>query len=206
MKKIILDDNSFIICTYDHKFLLKNHTYLEVKKINNNQSLVPFKRMTTKRGYWKIIKSKYINEYLEIFKFNNPKIKKIEDLEGEFDCYDLQVEENNNFAIITKETKNIHNGIIIKNCGDVMKLQIKVDDDDKIVETKFKTFGCGSAIAASSVATEWIRGKSLDDAGQTKNTDIAAHLKLPPVKLHCSMLAEDAIKAAIKDYKNKQKN
>ena len=85
-----------------------------------------------------------------------------------------------------------------------MKLQIKVDPkSDKIIETKFKTFGCGSAIASSSVATEWIKGKTLKKAEETTNIDIAAHLKLPPVKLHCSMLAEDAIKAAIRDYKNK---
>ena len=85
-----------------------------------------------------------------------------------------------------------------------MKLQIKVDDDGNIVESKFKTFGCGSAIAASSVATEWVKGKNVDDVLSIKNSDIAAHLKLPPVKLHCSMLAEDAIKAAVKDWKAKQ--
>ena len=192
MKKIILDDNSFIICTYDHKFLLKNHTYLEVKNINNNVSLVPFKRMTTKRD-------------VELCNNYNHKIKKIEDLEGEFDCYDLQVEENNNFAVITKETKNIHNGIIIKNCGDVMKLQIKVNDSGKIVDAKFKTFGCGSAIASSSLATEWIKGKHINDANSLTNKDIAKHLNLPPVKLHCSMLAEDAIKSAIKDFEKNSK-
>ena len=85
-----------------------------------------------------------------------------------------------------------------------MKLQIKVDDDGNITESVFKTFGCGSAIAASSVATEWVKGKSVDEALSLKNSDIAAHLKLPPVKLHCSMLAEDAIKAAVKDWKTKQ--
>lgn len=89
-------------------------------------------------------------------------------------------------------------------CGDVMKLQIKVADDGTILESKFKTFGCGSAIASSSVATEWVKGKSVDDVVKIKNSDIAAHLKLPPVKLHCSMLAEDAIKAAVKDWKAKQ--
>jgi len=87
-----------------------------------------------------------------------------------------------------------------------MKLQIKVDDDGNIVESKFKTFGCGSAIAASSVATEWVKGKNVDEVLAIKNSDIAAHLKLPPVKLHCSMLAEDAIKAAVKDWKMKQEN
>lgn len=85
-----------------------------------------------------------------------------------------------------------------------MKLQIRVDDDGNIIESKFKTFGCGSAIAASSVATEWVKGKNVDEAMTVKNSDIAAHLKLPPVKLHCSMLAEDAIKAAVKDWKAKQ--
>ena len=84
-----------------------------------------------------------------------------------------------------------------------MKLQIKVEDG-VIVESKFKTFGCGSAIASSSVATEWIKGKTIEEAVELKNTDIASHLKLPPVKLHCSMLAEDAIKAAVKDYQSKQ--
>eukprot|EP00568_Trieres_chinensis_P012734 CAMPEP_0183292502 /NCGR_PEP_ID=MMETSP0160_2-20130417/1535_1 /TAXON_ID=2839 ORGANISM="Odontella Sinensis, Strain Grunow 1884" /NCGR_SAMPLE_ID=MMETSP0160_2 /ASSEMBLY_ACC=CAM_ASM_000250 /LENGTH=117 /DNA_ID=CAMNT_0025453461 /DNA_START=219 /DNA_END=572 /DNA_ORIENTATION=- len=89
-------------------------------------------------------------------------------------------------------------------CGDVMKLQIRVDDDGNIIESKFKTFGCGSAIASSSVATEWIKGKSVDEVLAIKNTDIAAHLKLPPVKLHCSMLAEDAIKAAVNNWKDKK--
>jgi len=87
-------------------------------------------------------------------------------------------------------------------CGDVMKLQIMVEDD-RIVDAKFKTFGCGSAIASSSLATEWVKGKSLDEAQSIKNTDIVEELSLPPVKIHCSVLAEDAIKAAIKDYKNK---
>ena len=87
-------------------------------------------------------------------------------------------------------------------CGDVMKLQIMVEDD-KIIDAKFKTFGCGSAIASSSLATEWIKGKSLDEAQSIKNTDIVKELSLPPVKIHCSVLAEDAIKAAIKDYRNK---
>ena len=87
-------------------------------------------------------------------------------------------------------------------CGDVMKLQIMVEDE-KIIDAKFKTFGCGSAIASSSLATEWVKGKSLDEAQSIKNTDIVEELSLPPVKIHCSVLAEDAIKAAIKDYRNK---
>jgi nitrogen fixation NifU-like protein len=89
-------------------------------------------------------------------------------------------------------------------CGDVMKLQIKVGADGRIADAKFKTFGCGSAIASSSLATEWVKGKTLDEAEKIKNTEIAQHLSLPPVKIHCSVLAEDAIKAAIKDFREKQ--
>ena len=90
-------------------------------------------------------------------------------------------------------------------CGDVMKLQIKVDDETGIIsDAKFKTFGCGSAIAASSLATDWVRGKSISEAGELSNVDIVEELSLPPVKIHCSVLAEDAIKAAINDYKEKQ--
>ena len=88
-------------------------------------------------------------------------------------------------------------------CGDVMKLQIKVDDNNKIIDAKFKTFGCGSAIAASSLATEWIKNKSVDEASMIRNTEIVEELSLPPVKIHCSVLAEDAIKAAIRDYQQK---
>jgi nitrogen fixation NifU-like protein len=89
-------------------------------------------------------------------------------------------------------------------CGDVMKLQIRVSDDGVIEEAKFKTFGCGSAIASSSLITEWVKGKSLEEAGTIRNTQIAEELSLPPVKIHCSVLAEDAIKAAIADYKAKR--
>jgi len=88
-------------------------------------------------------------------------------------------------------------------CGDVMKLQIKVDDEGVIADAKFKTFGCGSAIAASSLATDWVRGKSINEAEELSNVDIVEELSLPPVKIHCSVLAEDAIKAAISDYKSK---
>jgi len=88
-------------------------------------------------------------------------------------------------------------------CGDVMRLQIKVNDDGIIEDAKFKTYGCGSAIASSSLLTEWVKGKSLEDAGRIRNTEIAQELALPPVKIHCSVLAEDAIKAAINDYKDK---
>ena len=88
-------------------------------------------------------------------------------------------------------------------CGDVMKLQIEVDENEKIIDAKFKTFGCGSAIASSSLATEWVKGKSIDEANTIQNVDIVEELSLPPVKIHCSVLAEDAIKGAINDYRTK---
>ena len=91
-------------------------------------------------------------------------------------------------------------------CGDVMRLQIKINDDGVIKEAKFKTYGCGSAIASSSLLTEWVKGKTLDEALEIKNTDIVNELELPPVKIHCSVLAEDAIKSAIKDLKRKRKS
>ncbi|CAH1363770.1 hypothetical protein MTP99_000104 [Tenebrio molitor] len=111
-----------------------------------------------------------------------------------------------NVGSMDKNDKTVGTGLVgAPACGDVMKLQIKVDENGKIVDAKFKTFGCGSAIASSSLATEWVKGKTVDQALQLKNTDIAKELSLPPVKLHCSMLAEDAIKAALSDYKIKQK-
>ena len=107
---------------------------------------------------------------------------------------------------ITKENKDVGTGLVgAPACGDVMKLQIKVSDSGIIEDAKFKTFGCGSAIASSSLITEWVKGKNIDEASGIKNTEIANHLALPPVKIHCSVLAEDAIKAAIADYKDKNK-
>ncbi|MDF7670458.1 Fe-S cluster assembly scaffold IscU [Orbaceae bacterium ESL0721] len=110
-----------------------------------------------------------------------------------------------NVGSFDKNDPNVGSGMVgAPACGDVMRLQIKVDDNGIIEDAKFKTYGCGSAIASSSLVTEWIKGKSLDEAGAIKNTDIAQELALPPVKIHCSILAEDAIKAAIKDYKSKK--
>jgi len=112
-----------------------------------------------------------------------------------------------NVGSMDKDDANVGTGLVgAPACGDVMKLQIRVDENGKIVDAKFKTFGCGSAIASSSLATEWVKGKSIDDAKEVKNQDIAKELSLPPVKLHCSMLAEDAIKAALSDYKVKQES
>jgi NifU-like protein involved in Fe-S cluster formation len=120
------------------------------------------------------------------------------------ECYTLQVEENNNYIVATDFEHDHHTGIIAKNCGDVMKLQIEVDENEKIIDAKFKTFGCGSALAASSLATEWVKEKYVDEALEIKNTQIVDILSLPPVKIHCSVLAEDAIKAAIADYRKKK--
>jgi nitrogen fixation NifU-like protein len=110
-----------------------------------------------------------------------------------------------NVGSLDKSDTHVGTGLVgAPACGDVMKLQIRVNDQGVIEEAKFKTFGCGSAIASSSLATEWLMGKNLSEAETLKNTDIANHLALPPVKIHCSILAEDAIKAAIADYKQKQ--
>ena len=112
-----------------------------------------------------------------------------------------------NVGSMDKTKSDVGTGLVgAPACGDVMKLQIKVDENGIITESKFKTFGCGSAIASSSVATEMIQGMTVDDVLNIKNKDIAGYLKLPPVKLHCSMLAEDAIKAAVNNYKEKQEN
>ena len=109
-----------------------------------------------------------------------------------------------NVGALDKGDASVGTGLVgAPACGDVMKLQIKVGADGRIEDAKFKTFGCGSAIASSSLATEWVKGKTLDEAETIKNTMIAQHLSLPPVKIHCSVLAEDAIKAAIKDYREK---
>ena len=111
-----------------------------------------------------------------------------------------------NVGSLDKDADDVGTGLVgAPECGDVMKLQIKGDDDtQKITDARFKTFGCGSAIAASSLATEWVRGKSIDDAEKVSNVEIVEELSLPPVKIHCSVLAEDAIKSAIEDYRKKQ--
>jgi len=109
-----------------------------------------------------------------------------------------------NIGSLDKNAEDVGTGLVgAPACGDVMKLQIKVGPDGLIEDAKFKTFGCGSAIASSSLVTEWVKGKTVDEAETIKNTDIARHLALPPVKIHCSVLAEDAIKAAIADYRAK---
>ena len=112
-----------------------------------------------------------------------------------------------NIGSLDSRSKSVGTGLVgAPECGDVMKLQIQVDDENRIVDAKFKTFGCGSAIASSSLATEWIKNKTIDEASMIQNTQIVEELSLPPVKIHCSVLAEDAIKSAIKDYQDKQKS
>ncbi len=113
-----------------------------------------------------------------------------------------------NVGSLDKSSETVGTGVVgAPECGDVMKLQIQVDQaTGKIIDAKFKTFGCGSAIASSSLATEWVKGKTVDEALQIKNTDIVNELSLPPVKIHCSVLAEDAIRSAIADYKKKNAN
>ena len=120
--------------------------------------------------------------------------------QGVIDHYDNP----RNVGSLDKNSENVGTGLVgAPECGDVMKLQIQVEND-KIIDAKFKTFGCGSAIASSSLATEWVKGKSFNEALEIKNTHIVDELALPPVKIHCSVLAEDAIKAAIDDYRRKQ--
>ena len=111
-----------------------------------------------------------------------------------------------NVGSLPKDDPDVGTGLVgAPECGDVMKLQIKVNPETDVIEdAKFKTFGCGSAIASSSLATEWLKGKTIEEAGQIKNTEIVQELALPPVKIHCSVLAEDAIKAAIRNYKDKK--
>ena len=114
-------------------------------------------------------------------------------------------EKPRNIGSLDSGSQSVGTGLVgAPECGDVMKLQIEVDKNEKIIDAKFKTFGCGSAIASSSLATEWVKGKSLDEAHTIQNTDIVEELSLPPVKIHCSVLAEDAIKRAIDDYRSKQ--
>ncbi|MGR2825087.1 Fe-S cluster assembly scaffold IscU [Acinetobacter sp. XS-4] len=110
-----------------------------------------------------------------------------------------------NVGVLDKNSENVGTGMVgAPACGDVMRLQIQVNDSGVIEEARFKTYGCGSAIASSSLVTEWLKGKTLDEAQSIKNIDIATELALPPVKVHCSVLAEDAIKAAIEDYRTKK--
>jgi NifU-like protein involved in Fe-S cluster formation len=189
-------DEGEIICTPDHKFLLRDTLmYIPNEDIIEDMSIVPCKRRVKEDGNI---------SFCNGFKKYGHNITSRETI-GTFDCYTLQVEYNNNYIVIINEKDEMQRGIVVKNCGDVMKLQIKVDDDGKIIDTKFKTFGCASAISSSSFSSEIIKNKTMDDALQITNKEISGALNLPPVKMHCSMLAEDAIKAAVADVKQKKK-
>jgi nitrogen fixation NifU-like protein len=192
--KLILDNGSFLECTTDH--LIRTRSDIANRWVkaadSKNIRLMPFTR-SFEKGMLK----------QEIFS-SSPKVIEVIPA-GRRDVYCLTVEPLSNFSIITKVSDSEHKGIFVHNCGDVMRLQIKVNDDGIIEDAKYKTFGCGSAIASSSLVTEWLKGKTLQEAESIKNIDIVDELNLPPVKIHCSVLAEDAIKSAINNYKNKQK-
>ncbi len=192
--KVTFNDGSFAICTDDHKFLMRpSFEYKENSAITKMEQIASFWGYINKGGVQRV------ESFVEYYVVSREYI-------GKEPTYTLQVEQNNNYVVLTNFTKNTQTGIIVKNCGDVMKLQIEVDDEGKIVDAKFKTFGCGSAIACSSLGTEWIKGRSIDEATEVKNKQLYDHLRLPPVKAHCAALLEDAIGAAVKDYKKKQNN
>lgn len=178
--------------TNDHEFLTLDHGYLPIDQINVHDFV---------RG----VRAEIGVEGHGDFESAHKLIMRCEEIAPVVeDCYTLQVEETNNYIIITHFDHEYYSGIVAKNCGDVMKLQIEVDENEKIVDAKFKTFGCGSAVASSSLATEWVKNTTIDEAFNIKNTSIVESLSLPPIKVHCSVLAEDAIKAAIADYRKKK--
>jgi len=189
--RTILDDESSFLSTPDHLIHTrnrKNNIWICAKDLKTNQSLMPFT---------------YHPENLEAFEGAERKVLSVEPAETT-DVYCLSVDNLANFAIITNVNSTHHTGIIVHNCGDVMRLQIKVSDDGIIEDARFKTFGCGSAIASSSLITEWVKGKDVQFAEKIKNQQIVEELSLPPVKVHCSVLAEDAIKSAVADWRMKQ--
>jgi len=178
--------------TNDHEFLTLEHGYRPINQIGINDFI---------RG----VRAEIGTDYQDLFESAHKLIMLREDIDPVTeDCYTLQVEETNNYIVITHFDHEYYSGIVAKNCGDVMKLQIEVDENEKIVDAKFLTFGCGSALASSSLATEWVKDMTVDEALSIRNTDIVDELSLPPVKIHCSVLAEDAIKAAIADYRKKK--
>jgi Fe-S cluster assembly scaffold IscU len=191
--KMTMGPKGYNIWPVDYVFTNPNYEYVKCCDLEG-MSLVPF---NINAYYYGPID---MNSIDGIYITNADSIE----ISGKYDAYDLQVEGNNNYIPITDIENST--GIVIHNCGDVMKLQIEVDDNGIITDVAFKTFGCGSAIASSSLSTEIIKGKHIDEAVKVNNQEIAKELKLPPVKLHCSMLAEDAIKAAVKDFKKKKED
>jgi NifU-like protein involved in Fe-S cluster formation len=198
-------DYGKVVCTGDHKFLIRETgVYLENSEITPEMTVVPFKQKLAADSE---LCHKGHTKY-------GHKITRRESF-GEAKCYTLQVEENNNYIVVISETqeqsgncpsegsKNLIRGIVVKNCGDVLKIQIKVDDNGKIVDSCFKTFGCVSAISSSSLGSEIVIGKSLQEAMNVKNTEIANALALEPIKNHCSMLTEEGIKESVRDFLEK---
>lgn len=202
--KVIFDDESFIIGTDDHELYKggrRGHTKrypVPFSDLKTGDSVHAFSRRL-ESGYMRIqLGPKYESE-VQAF---NHEVLRVEDY-GYSDVYCLTTEYSGCFAVVTSTSDSVDSGVLVSNCGDVMRLQIKVNKQGIIEDAKFKTYGCGSAIASSSLVTEWIKGKTLDDAMTIKNSHIAEELELPPVKIHCSVLAEDAIKAAVEDYRAK---
>ncbi len=186
-------DSGKVVCTRDHKFLIREtRVYLENSEITSDMTIVPFKqKVATDSELCHKGHTKY-----------GHKITRRESF-GESYCYTLQVEENNNYVVVISETPEMFRGIVVKNCGDVLKIQIKVDDNGKIVDSCFKTFGCVSAISSSSLGSEIVLGKTLQEAMNVKNTEIATALALEPIKNHCSLLTEQGIKESVKDFLEK---
>ena len=178
--------------TSDHEFLTLDNGYRPVNLIGDHEFI---------RG----VRAEVGVEGQGDFESAHKLVMICSDIPAEVDdCYTLQVEETNNYIVITHFDHEYYSGIVAKNCGDLMKLQIEVDENERIIDAKFKTFGCGSAVASSSLATEWVKNATIDEAFNIKNTDLVESLSLPPIKVHCSVLAEDAIKAAIADYRKKK--
>ncbi len=189
-------DEGEIICTPDHKFLLRDTLmYIPNEDIIEDMSIVPCKRR---------VKEDYSVSFCNGFKKYGHNITSRETM-GVFNSYTLQVEHNNNYIVIINEKDEMQRGIVVKNCGDVVKLQIKVDENDTIIDTRIKVFGCGSAVANTSYTSELIKNMSLDEALKVDSKDIAKATGSKEIKLHCSMLAEEAIQAAVADIKQKKK-
>ena len=184
-------DEGSVVCTPDHKFLLNSGVYVQNSEITQEMGIVPFKHKHAAGEMCHNGHKKYSHHITQRESF------------GSYESYTLQVEENNNYVVVINSTPEMFRGIVVKNCGDVLKIQIKVDDNGNIIDSCFKTFGCVSAISSSSLGTELVVGKTLQEAMDIKNTEIANALALEPIKNHCSMLTEEGIKESVRDYLEK---
>lgn len=184
-------DEGSVVCTPDHKFLLGSGVYVQNSEITQEMGIVPFKHKLNAQEMCHKGHTKYSHHITHRESF------------GSYESYTLQVEENNNYVVVINSTPEMFRGIVVKNCGDVLKIQIKVDDNGNIIDSCFKTFGCVSAISSSSLGTELVVGKTLHEAMNIKNTEISSALALEPIKNHCSMLTEEGIKESVRDYLEK---